>query len=185
MESIAKQLSKINLRKAKLTTGETVEQMMARMVSKLYDNIQFYIDKWYNNYHPKVYERVGNYQKALYAEDMFDIRTVGDTLVIGLGFDEKLSWQTSLFEFEYTDDSGRHWIVPSRDVHKSFVPLLMEYGWHSRKLEGRFHKRIKYFTYFEGIYAVHNGIRDLYKQYPYMWGKVNFRNFYLSDYRKY
>lgn len=183
MASLKDQLSKINLRKAKLTTGETVEQMMARIAQELYDNIQYYIDKWYNEYHPKMYSRVGNYRKALYAEDIVDIRVENGMLVIGLGFDESLSWQTSLFEFQYTDDYGNRSILMSRDVHQSYVPILMEEGWHSQRLEAHFHKRIKNFTYFEGIHAVTKGISDLYRKYPYMWLKINRTKFYLHSYR--
>jgi len=185
MASLKDQLTKITLRKAKLTTGETVEQMMARIARELYDNIQYYIDKWYNEYHPKIYSRVDNYRNALYAEDIVDITfDKNGMLVIGLGFDEKLSWQTSLLMFRHTDDYGNKSVYRSRDVHQSYVPKLMEEGWHSKVLEAHFHKRIKNFTYFEGIHAVRNGIIDLYKKYPYMWLKINRTQFILHSYRK-
>lgn len=195
MASLKDQLTKITLRKAKLTTGETVEQMMAHMVQKLYDNIQYYIDKWYNEYHPKIYDRTGNYRDALYAEDIADIRVVGDTLVIGLGFYDNLAWQESLSEFRYTNDRGETYIIhPKNGTHETFVPLIMEIGWHSKKLEGYFHKRLRNFTYFygfrdgwynKGIHAVEFGIRDLYKEYPFMRNKVDWSNFYLADLKRY
>lgn len=182
MESIAKQLSKINLRKAKLTTGETVEQMMANLASELYNKIQHYIDKWYNEYYPKIYDRVSYYKKALYAEDIAHISVKGDKLIIGLGFYKEYAWQTSLPYFEYTDDYGNHSYIPSRDVHLSYVPVLMEYGWHSKRLERYLHKSIEYFTYFDGIHAVEYGIRDFYREHPLMYGKV-INHMWLLNYR--
>lgn len=159
-ESLKKQLSSLSLKKVKLTNGETLPEAMAREARRLYDCIQFYIDKYYASYNPVVYDRTYRYQGALYAEDIADIRVVGNTLRIGVAFQNDLAMHPNL-ESVYREDmyGNEHWI-PIKDRHDTFVPLMMEMGWYAPKLASMIGRHIYRLTYFEGIGAVEEGIAD-------------------------
>lgn len=162
-KSLKEQLAQIALKKMKLSNGETIPEAMAREARRLYDCIQYYIDKWYRDYEPVVYERTYRYQGALFAEDIADVRVVGDTLRIGLKWHDDLAWHESLPYLEFTDEYDRHW-VKWLDMHDSYTPFLMEFGWTSRKLEYNYKRRIENFTHFDGIHAIEQGINDFNKK---------------------
>lgn len=138
MASIESQLRKIVVTK----NGETLVEKLKREVDRLYDCIQWYIDKWYNTYSPVLYERTYRFQGAMYAEDIIDIRVVGNAITLRILFDDSLSY---------------HFNVNNK--HESFVPMLMNSGWIAHKLEDRI-GIVKNFTRFEGIHYIENGIRD-------------------------
>ena len=169
VKSLEEQLTRIALKKVKLPDGKTLEETMAEEARKLYDCIQYYIDKYYESYHPRVYERYNDYYRgALYAEDLASIRVVGNTLRIGVSFQRDLSMQPNLAEvyWDYGYDHGYtdYRIIRMKDKHDSFVPLLMEKGWHSTRLEQILGRSVYRLTYFEGIHAVEDGIRDYNKK---------------------
>lgn len=169
VKSLEEQLTRIALKKVKLPDGKTLEETMAEEARKLYDCIQYYIDKYYESYRPRVYERYNDYYRgALYAEDLASIRVVGNTFRIGVSFQRDLSMQPNLAEvywdYGYGQDYYDEHAIPIMGQHESFVPLLMEKGWHSRKLERILGRRVPRLTYFDGIHAVEYGIRDYNKK---------------------
>lgn len=179
MASIKEQLARIALKKVKLSNGETLEETMAREANRLYDCIQYYIDRYYNDKKndPLVYERTYRYQGALYAEDIVNIRVVGDTLRIGVGFHNDLAMHRSLSSlYIYDHNSDGYWI-PMRNQHESNAALLMEMGWYAPRLASIMGGHIYRLTYFEGIGAVADGIRDFNRSNP-LHIKINADDFY-------
>lgn len=171
VKSLKEQLSQIALKKVKLSNGESLEETMAREARRLYDCIQYYIDDYYESYEPTIYERTYRYQGALYAEDIADIRVIGNTLRIGVGFHKDLAMHPNLSEVYRQDwDSYRNYKLPTweywipiKDRHSSFVPLLMEFGWHAPRLANMIGRRVPRLTDFDGIHAVSRGIADFNK----------------------
>lgn len=156
--SLKEQLTKLELKKLKMSNGKALEETMAKEAQRLYECIQYHIDKYYQSYEPRVYERTGGYQRALYAEDIADIRIVGNTLQIGVGFDYEKSMHPNFTGISWDDN----WF-PIEDRHETFVPMLMEMGWVSDGLASMIGRHIHRLTYFEGIGAVEEGIRDFNK----------------------
>lgn len=142
MASLKEQLKNLDLKQVKVSTNETLSDIMAKEAKRLYNLIQKEIDNYYNSYSPVIYDRTGNYRKSLYAEDIASIKVVGNSLEIGVGFNQSLATHKNIF-----------------DDHYSFVPLLMEKGWLSKKLEDRY-GTIQRFTRFDGIKAVENAIEE-------------------------
>lgn len=159
-KSLKEQLSKIALKKLRLSNGETLAEALASEARRLYDCIQYYIDEYYRSYEPLIYDRTYRYQGALYAESIADIRIVGDTLRIGVAFNNSLSMHPNL-DYVYREDQhgNEHWI-PISDKHDTFVPLMMEKGWNSPRLASMIGKPVYRLTYFEGIRAVEQGVAD-------------------------
>lgn len=163
VKSLEEQLAQIALKKVKMSTGETLATTMAREARRLYDCIQYYIDRYYESYQPKIYERTFGYKKALYAEGLADIKIIGNTLHIGVGFQENLAIHPNLSEVYWSDFHGGDYRIPIADNHNSFVPILMERGWHSSNLASMIGREVPRLTYFAGINAVEKGIRDFNK----------------------
>ena len=166
-KSLKEQLARIGLKKVKMHDGKTLAETMAEEARRLYRCIQHYIDEYYNSYEPVVYERTDRYQGALYAQNIADIRVVGDTLRIGVVFHNALAMHPNLesvvWDYGYFYDYEEFVEIPIMHQHDSFVPLLMEKGWHARKLENILGQRVYRLTYFEGIHAVEKGIADFNK----------------------
>lgn len=163
VKSLKEQLSRIALKKVKLSNGETLATVMAREAHRLYECIQYYIDKYYESYQPTIYDRTYKYQNALYAERLADIRIVGDTLRISVGFQENKAMHPNLSEVYRTDFYGAEYFIPISNSHNSFVPILMERGWHAPRLASMIGEEVPRLTYFAGINAVEKGIRDFNK----------------------
>lgn len=162
-KSLREQLSKIALKKVKLTSGETLAETMAGEARRLYNCIQKYIDKYYGSYSPKVYDRTYRYHGALLAEDIADIRVVENTLRIGVVFNNDLSMHPNLSNVYWADEGGGESWIPIKGRHETFVPLMMELGWESPKLASMLGRKVYRLTYFEGIHAVEYGISDFNK----------------------
>lgn len=164
VKSLKEQLMKIALKNAKLSDGRKLSDAMESEAKRLRDCIQYYIDQYYDDYHPKVYDRTEKYKKALGAQEVSNIRIEGNTLKIGVIFDKSLSMHPNLSEvyWDYGYDKGYtdYRIIRIQDKHDSFVPILMEKGWHSARLEQILGRSVYRLTYFEGIHAVENGIED-------------------------
>ena len=159
-KSLKEQLTRIALKKMRMTSGETLAEAMANEARRLYDCIQFYIDDYYNSYEPVVYRRSYRYQGALRAENIADIRVVGSTLRIGVAFQNDLAMHPNLDEVYWRDWDDNEFAIPMGDRHDSFVPLLMERGWNAPRLESMLGRRVYRLTYFDGIHAVERGIAD-------------------------
>lgn len=161
-KSLREQLSKIALKRVKLSNGETLAETMASEARRLYDCIQKYIDEYYKSYNPKVYDRTYRFQGALFAEDIAAIRVVGNTLRIGVVFNNDLSMHPNLTNVYWADEYAEGWI-PIKGKHETFVPLMMELGWESPNLASMIGRSVYRLTYFEGIHAVERGIADFNK----------------------
>ena len=178
--SLKEQLSNIALKKVKLSDGKTLAETMEHEARRLYDCIQYYIDEYYKKYNPKIYERTFRYQGALYAEDIADIRVVGNTLSIRVGFHNDLAMHDNLSQIYWEDNYGNENWIPISDSHQSYVPLLMEKGWYAPKLENIIGRRVYRLTYFKGINAVANGIAD-YNKTNKLGIKINADDFYRAN----
>ena len=152
-KSLKEQLSKIALKRVKLSNGETLAETMAREARRLADCIQYYIDEWYNSYEPSVYDRTYRLHGALYAEDIADIRIVGNTLRIGVIFHE--SFESISF---YNKDEEKEVYYEFNSPHNTFVPLLFNNGWKAPRLARIIGRNIHMLTYFDGAHFVENGI---------------------------
>ena len=159
-KSLKEQLAQIALREVRMSTGETLAEAMASEARRLYDCIQYYIDEYYRSYEPQMYNRTYRYQGALYAEDIADIRVVGDTLSIGVAFHNALAMHPNLEGVYHNHGYGDDYWLPIQDRHDTFVPLMMETGWYAPKLASMLGHHVYRLTYFEGIGAVERGIKD-------------------------
>lgn len=143
-----------------MPNGETLATTMAREARRLYNCIQYYIDRYYESYQPKIYNRTGGYKNALYAEGLADIRIIGNTLHISVGFQDNLAIHPNLSGVYRNDFYGGEYWIPIAESHDSFVPILMEKGWHAPRLAAMIGQEVPRLTYFAGINAVEKGIRD-------------------------
>lgn len=159
VDGLKAQLAKINLRKVKTASGETLEERMANEARRLYDCIQYYIDEWHRSYEPVIYQRSYRYQGALYAEDIADITTRGNSLVIKVAFHKDLTRHPNLNEVSW-NRYGYNYDVPINDRHMSRVDVLMEKGWNAPRLASMLGRNVHMLTYFEGIHAIEKGVRD-------------------------
>lgn len=154
VKSLEEQLTRIALKKVKLSNGDTLEQAMAKEAKRLYDCIQKRIDAYYNSYQPKIYNRQFGYKNALYAEDIANIRVVGNTIRISVGFNsKKFSYHSNLRHVIF---NGMRYRI--KDRHRTFVPLMMENGWYAPRLESMIGASVPRLTRFEGVGAVAGGI---------------------------
>ena len=163
VKSLREQLAKIALKKVKMSNGETLAVMMAHEVKRLYNCIQYYIDKYYESYEPIIYERTYHYQKAFYAENLAEIRVVGDIIRIGVAIQNDLAMHSNLSSVYWQEGDGSERWIPIKDLHESFVPLLMEKGWYAPRLSSMIGRHVPRVSYFAGINAVERGIEDFNK----------------------
>ena len=56
VKSLREQLTKIALNNVKTSNGKTLAEMMVQEAQRLYNCIQYHIDKYYKSYEPKIYE---------------------------------------------------------------------------------------------------------------------------------
>lgn len=143
MSNLNGQINKIIVNKLKNKKGETIAEQLRKEVLRLYDCIQYYIDEWYHNYQPKVYMRTGNLKKAMYAEDIVNIRVDNKGIRLSIRFYDDLAWHKNLW-----------------GNHESYVPMLMDLGWVAPDLEKKLGVQIPNFTRFDGIHFVERGIAD-------------------------
>lgn len=158
VSSLSNQLKKIDLKNAKMSNHKTVGEIMVREAKRLYKCIQAQIDLYYASYKPKYYQRTGRLQRALYAEELVDIRIVKDTLHIGVGFKRELAMHPNLEGVYWSDGYGNDTWFPIHGRHHSYVPVLMEFGWHSRNLAAMLGQEVYYLTYYEGSGMIQRGI---------------------------
>ena len=90
MGNIRRQLNNLDVSKLKLKNGRSVEQELKRHANILADCITEEIDRIYESYPPKYYQRSYNVYNSLYVDDKIriDISSSGTGLSIGIHFDE-------------------------------------------------------------------------------------------------
>ena len=147
MASIKDQLFKIAVTKMKTESGETYAELLKREVDRLYDCIQEEIERFYNSYDPKIYKRTYRLMGALYAENLVDIRIIGNRIELSLKFHPDLAYHPN-----FVDDEAN-------------VVVLLNYGYHAKKLERYLHKSVPYLTERKPFFFVENGILN--------WNKTN------------
>lgn len=156
--SLSDQLKNIDLTKAKTTSGKYVKDIMVQEAKRLYRCIQAQIDLYYASYEPVVYSRSNRLKHALYAQDLADIRIVGNELHIGVGFHNEYAYHENLDGVYWNNSFGYEEWFPIYGRHLSYVPVLMEFGWHSRRLAAMLGQEVPRLTYFEGTHMIQRGI---------------------------
>ena len=146
MSSIQKQLMKKMSGNIRLRNGSTIKQQLEQEVRRLYNCIQFYIDDYYDSYEPKIYKRGFRTQRAMYAKDLVDVRVVGNRMELSIKFHDNLANHKNLF-----------------GDHTSYTPILMNWGWKSKKLEKHIGHPVEHFTRFNGVFFIERGIEDFNK----------------------
>lgn len=141
MASIRNQLTKLAVMKMRTGTGETYAEILKREVDRLYDFIQDEIDRFYDSYDPSYYKRTWRFHGSLYAEDLVDIRINGNQVELSLRFHPDLAFHEN---FDGT--------------HETNVAILMNYGYHAKRLEQYIGHAVPYFTERKGFFFVENGI---------------------------
>lgn len=139
-KSIRDQLNAIIASKVKMKNGETLQEQLSREVRRLYDCIQHYIDKYYNAYQPKAYDRTWRFHGALYAEDFIDARIVGNTIQLSVQFNDDLVMHDNFV-------GGKSYIAP-----------MLNWGWKAPKLAASLGRSVYRLTYYEGAHFIEDGI---------------------------
>lgn len=140
MASIKDQLQNIVINKVKLANNMTVRQNLIQAINYLYECIQYYIDKMYEEYTPTRYKRrplQNSLRSSLYVEDFLEARIVANTIQLSLKF------------------SSNVWAWNMDDTHQSPVNVLMNEGWAWREQPK---EPIWRFTYYEGYHFIEKGI---------------------------
>lgn len=140
MASIAEQLKRIVINKAKLANGKTVRQNLVEAVDYLYDCIQDEIDFMYDSYTPSWYQRRPdgmNLRTALYAEDFLRAQIKDNRIELSLKF------------------SNNVWAWNFNKTHKSPVNILMLRGWKWHDYDGAEDR----FRRFDGYDFIGKGIQ--------------------------
>lgn len=89
MDDLEKQLRKLDVSKLKMKNGNTVEMELKRHASYLADCIMYELDKVYDSYTPKLYERSYGLYDSLHIGNVgVSIRSSGTSLSIEMSFDE-------------------------------------------------------------------------------------------------
>lgn len=140
-KSLKDQLNAIIASKVKMRNGETLQDQLSREVRRLYDCIQYYIDKYYDNYKPSTYKRTWRFHGALYAEDFIDARIIGNTIQLSVLFHDDLVMHDNFI-------GGKSYIAP-----------MLNWGWKAPKLAAYIGHSVYRLTYFEGAHFIEDGIR--------------------------
>lgn len=137
MSDLRKQLNALKISKLKLRNGATVDKELKRHAVILADCIMLELDKTYESYTPKIYQRTYGLYNSLYIDDAvrIDISSSGAGLSIGLHFDDGAIHQG--FNGEYVNTA-----------------ILLNEGY---KTHGSF-SYIPYFGYREGTHFIEKGI---------------------------
>lgn len=166
MTSIEEQLNMISLQYARVDDGRTIAEVLRDEVNRLYRCIQKYIDKWYDDYDPVIYERTYRLQGALYAEDLTDIRVDKKSLALSVCIHDDLDYHKNLDVVywtelhEYNGYLQYDYEFPIKDEHETSTLLTMNYGWYAPKLEWLLGRSVQGLTYFDGVGFIENGIAD-------------------------
>ena len=139
MDSLKKQLQKLDVSKLKMGSGNCVAAELKRHARILANCIQYELDKVYDSYEPKVYKRTyGTYNSLMIGNLEIKVTATGAALGISLIFDEDA-------------------------IHKGFdgspinTAVLLNQGWRTGFSD------VPYFGQREGTHFIENGI-EKYKQ---------------------
>lgn len=148
-DSIKTQLARIVSGRTKTKNGSTIRQNLEKAVDYLYDCVDNYIQEYYLSYSPKRYLRTYDFQDSLYAEDFIHARANGDRIELSVSFRPSMAFHKNIF-----------------GDHESYVPLLINSGWYSKKLEDRI-GYVPRFTRYEGYHFVEKAVKMFNKTNPY------------------
>ena len=150
-DSIKTQLGRILAGKTKMGNGLTIRQNLEKAVDYLYDCVDNFIQEYYLSYTPQKYQRTYDFQDSLYAEDFIHARVNGNRIELSVSFRPSMAYHKNLF-----------------GDHMSYVPLLINSGWHSKKLEDRIGgKEIPRFTRYEGYHFIEKAVQMFNRTNPY------------------
>lgn len=172
VRTLEQQIRKLNLKDTKLSNGMTLPRALKNEANRLYKEIQKYINNWYRDYEPVIYDRTGNLKKAIYVEDIADIEVVNNTIKISLCIHDDLDYHRNLDAVYWTQSywyDGYHeddYVFPINDSHLSSTIILMDKGWDAPKLEWALGRKVYLLTWFEGIHFIERGIEDFLKSNP-------------------
>lgn len=148
-DSIKTQLGRISAGKVKMWNGLTIRQNLERAVDYLYDCVDNFIQEYYLSYDPKRYIRTYDFMDSLYAEDFIHARVNGNRIELSVSFRPSMAYHRNIF-----------------GDHMSFIPLLINSGWESRKLE-RAIGHIPRFTSYEGYHFIEKAVNMFNRTNPY------------------
>ena len=150
-DSIKTQLARIMAGKTRMGNGLTIRQNLEKAVDYLYDCVDNFIQEYYLSYTPRMYQRTYDFQDSLYAEDFIHARVNGNRIELSVSFRPSMAYHKNLF-----------------GDHMSYVPLLINSGWHSKKLEDRIGgKEIPRFTRYEGYHFLEKAVQMFNRTNPY------------------
>lgn len=148
-QSIEQQLGKIVASNTKMKNGKTVKETLEEAVDYLYECMDNQLLAFYASYTPRKYQRTFDLLDSLYAENFFEARVVGTRIELAVSFRDSMAYHRNLF-----------------DDHNSFVPLLVNFGWHSIGLEAMIGK-VPHLTYYDGFHMVERAIIQFNQQNPF------------------
>lgn len=149
-DSLERQLARIVSGKVKMSNGLTIRQNLEKAVDYLYDCVDNFIQEYYLSYAPKRYKRTFDFQDSLYAEDFIHARVNGNRIELSVSFRPSMAYHSNLW-----------------GDHMSYVPLLINSGWHSKKLEDAIGHPIPRLTYYEGYNFVEKAVQMFNRSNPY------------------
>jgi hypothetical protein len=117
----------------------SLEEYVLALAEQLKDCIQYFLDLYYIEYYPSVYNRTYELQQALEVSNIVNISTDAQSLSINLDFNDSLSWGNSIFN--------------GSDGYK---PILIDQGWQVEK--DVWFKNIEHFGFQSGAHFIENGI---------------------------
>lgn len=141
-KSIEEQLLVI-AKNTKLSNGKTIKQNLESAVKYLYKCLDYQISEYYASYSPIVYARTFKFKDSLYAEDFLQARVEGNKIKLSVSFKDSMAYHNNLF-----------------GTHKSYVPILVNFGWVAPKLAKKMGGHIEFFTFYEGYHMVENAVRE-------------------------
>lgn len=139
MDSLKKQLQKLDVSQLKMKSGDSVAAELKRHARILANCIQYELDKVYNSYEPKIYERTYDTYNSLMVGNLeIKVTATGAALGVSLIFDDGA-------------------------IHKGFdgtpvnMAVLLNEGWQTGFSD------VPYFGKREGTHFIEKGI-ERYKQ---------------------
>ena len=148
-QSIEQQLKKILRDNFVLDNGKTIRQNLEGAVRYLYDCVDNFIQEYYLSYRPKEYKRTYDFQDSLYAEDFIHAKVINNRIVLQVSFIPSMAYHWNLW-----------------NDHKSYVPMLINFGWRADKLEQRIGK-VERFTRYDGYHIIEKAVRMFNARNPY------------------
>ena len=89
LNSLQKQLKKLNIQKSKMDNGKTVEKTMKKEAEMLKEIIQHHLKMYLKTHPSKQYIRTGELENSLEVNKIIDISADGTTLTVRLKFGDK------------------------------------------------------------------------------------------------